>query len=184
MNEYEYHSASQTWSNTNTNIIRLPRNDWIQIRILFSSPEITESRIQISFGFPIMTKYEYHSASQKWSNTKYANTNFSQHFTFYNINASKNTSLSSLLVDCSLELEKELQKSNFLRHSPIRCCLDTWTGLYRLLLSDFSLLVRRNVRFTANNWQEFGSSDNPPVGTCSLVAGTNELAMLTNVRNY
>ena len=111
----------------------------------------------------------------------------SQHFIFYNINASQNTSSSSLFLDCSLELEydeKELQKSNFLRHSPIRCCLDTWTGLYRLLLSDSSLLVRRNVRFTANNWQEFGSSDNPPVGTCSLVAGTNELAMLTNVRNY
>ena len=86
-----------------------------------------------------------------------------------------------------LELKKdknELQKSNFLQHSAIRCCLDTWTGLYRLLLSDSSLLVRRNVRFTANNWQEFGSSDNPLVGTCSLVAGTNELAMLTNVRNY
>ena len=168
MNEYEYYSASQKWPNTNTNLIQFPRNHWIQI----------------SFGFPIMTKYEYHSASQKWSNIIYVNKNFSQHFTFYNINASKNTSLSSLLVDCSLELEKELQKSNFLQHSAIRCCLDTWTGLYRLLLSDSSLLVRRNVRFTANNWQEFGSSDNPPVGNCSLVAGTKELAMLTNVRNY
>ena len=43
------------WPKTNKNIIRFPRND----RIL----------IQISFGFPIMTKYEYHFASQKWSNT-------------------------------------------------------------------------------------------------------------------
>ena len=43
--------------NTNTNIIRLPKNDRIQIRILF--------------GFPKMTKYEYeyYSISQKWPNT-------------------------------------------------------------------------------------------------------------------
>ena len=99
----------------------------------------------------------------------------SQHFTLHNINASQNTSSSSIFVHWSLELEKdenELQRSNFLQHSPIRCCLDTWTGLYRLLLSDSSLLVRRNVRFTANNWQEFRIQ-----GTCSLVAGTKELAM-------
>ena len=51
--EYEYYSVTQKWPNTNTNIIRLPRND--QIRILF--------------GFPKMTEYKYHLASQKWSNS-------------------------------------------------------------------------------------------------------------------
>ena len=44
------------------NIIRFSRNDRIGI--------------QIAFGFPIMAKYKHHSASQKWSNTKYANKNF------------------------------------------------------------------------------------------------------------
>ena len=60
--KYKCYSASQKWPNTNTNIIRFPRNDRI--------------RIQISFGIPIMTKYEYHWASQKWSNTIQPNTNF------------------------------------------------------------------------------------------------------------
>ena len=40
--------------NTNTNIIRLPKNDRIGIQILW--------------GFPKMTDYEYHSSSQKWPN--------------------------------------------------------------------------------------------------------------------
>ena len=43
--EYEYYSGFQKWPNTNTNIIRLPKNDQIRIRILF--------------GFPKMTEYEY-----------------------------------------------------------------------------------------------------------------------------
>ena len=38
-------------------------------------PRNHQIQIQISFSFPIMTKYEYHSASQKWSNIIYANTN-------------------------------------------------------------------------------------------------------------
>ena len=55
--EYEYYSVSQKRPNTNmnTNIILLTKSD--QIRILF--------------GFPIMTEYKYHLASQKWSNTIY-----------------------------------------------------------------------------------------------------------------
>ena len=55
--EYEYYSVSQKWPNTNTNIIRFPKNDRIQIGILF--------------GFPKTTKYEYeyYSATQKWPNT-------------------------------------------------------------------------------------------------------------------
>ena len=40
--EYEYYSVSQKWPNTNTNIIRLPKNDRIRIRILFG----------LLFGFP------------------------------------------------------------------------------------------------------------------------------------
>ena len=51
--EYEYYSVSQNWPNTNTNIIRLPRND----------------QIPLLFGFPIMTEYKYYLASQKWSNS-------------------------------------------------------------------------------------------------------------------
>ena len=43
--EYEYHSVSQKWPNTNTNIIRILKNDRIRIQILFT--------------FPKMTKYEY-----------------------------------------------------------------------------------------------------------------------------
>ena len=55
--EYEYYSVAQKWPNTNTNIIRFPKNDRI--------------RIQILFGFPKMTKYEYeyYSVSQNWPNT-------------------------------------------------------------------------------------------------------------------
>ena len=45
------------WPNTNTNIIRLPKNDRIRIRILFGLPKMTEY------------EYEYYSASQKWPNT-------------------------------------------------------------------------------------------------------------------
>ena len=51
--EYEYYSVSQKRPSMNMNIIRLPRND----------------RIQILFGFPIMTEYKYNLASQKWSNS-------------------------------------------------------------------------------------------------------------------
>ena len=43
------------WRNTNTNIIRFPKNDQIRIRILF--------------GFSKMTEYEYYSVFQKWPNT-------------------------------------------------------------------------------------------------------------------
>ena len=50
--EYEYYSVSQKWPNTNTNIIRFPKNDRIQIGIFFSYPEMTDC------------EYEYHSASQ------------------------------------------------------------------------------------------------------------------------
>ena len=53
--EYKYYSVSQKWPNTNTNIIRFPKNDRIRIRILF--------------GYPEMTKYEYYWASQLWPNT-------------------------------------------------------------------------------------------------------------------
>ena len=49
----EYYSVAQKWPNTNTNIIRFPKND--PIRILF--------------GFPKMTQYEYYLVSQKWPNT-------------------------------------------------------------------------------------------------------------------
>ena len=59
MTEYdnEYYSVSRKQRNTNmnTNIILLTKSG--QIRILF--------------GFPIMTEYKYHLASQKWSNTIY-----------------------------------------------------------------------------------------------------------------
>ena len=48
--EYEYYSVSQKRPNTNTSFIRFPKNDRIQIRILF--------------GYPEMTEYEYYSASQ------------------------------------------------------------------------------------------------------------------------
>ena len=72
------------WPNTNTNIIRLPKNDRIRIRILFGFPKRTEYeyeyysasknyriRIRILFGFPKMTEYEYeyYSAAQKGPNT-------------------------------------------------------------------------------------------------------------------
>ena len=43
--EYEYYSVSQKWPNTNTNIIRSPKNDRIRIRILFGYPEMTEYRV-------------------------------------------------------------------------------------------------------------------------------------------
>ena len=45
------------WPNTNTNIIRLPKNDRIRIRILFGFPKMTEY------------EYEYYSAFQKGPNT-------------------------------------------------------------------------------------------------------------------
>ena len=81
------------WPNTNTNIIRLPKNYRIRIRILFGFPKMTEYeyeyysasqkwpntntniirlpendriRIRILFGFPKMTEYEYYSDSQKY----------------------------------------------------------------------------------------------------------------------
>jgi len=53
--EYEYYSGSQKLPNTNTNIIRFPKNYRIQIRLLF--------------GFPKMNEYEYYSAFQKGPNT-------------------------------------------------------------------------------------------------------------------
>ena len=55
--EYEYYSASQKWPNTNTNIIRFPKNDRIRIRILFGFPKRTEY------------EYEYYSVFQIWPNT-------------------------------------------------------------------------------------------------------------------
>ena len=45
------------WPNTNTNIIRLPKNDRIRIRILFGFTKMTEY------------EYEYYSVFQKWPNT-------------------------------------------------------------------------------------------------------------------
>ena len=45
--EYEYNSVSQKWPITNTNIIRFPKDDRIRIRILFGFPKI---RIRIIFG--------------------------------------------------------------------------------------------------------------------------------------
>ena len=53
--EYEYYLAFQKWPNTNTNIIRRPKNDRIRIRILF--------------GVPKMTEYEYYPIFQKCPNT-------------------------------------------------------------------------------------------------------------------
>ena len=38
--EYEYFSVSQKWPNTNMNIFRFPKNDWIEIWILFIYPFI------------------------------------------------------------------------------------------------------------------------------------------------
>ena len=61
--EYEYYSVSQKLPNTNTNIIRFPKNDRIRIRILFGFPKMTEY------------EYEYYSAFQKGPNT---NTNIIQ----------------------------------------------------------------------------------------------------------
>ena len=55
--EYEYYSVSQKWPNTNTNIIRFPKNDRIRIWILFGFPKMTEY------------EYEYYSDTQKWPNT-------------------------------------------------------------------------------------------------------------------
>ena len=40
--EYEYYSVSQKWPNTNTNIIWFLKNDRVQIQILFGYPEMTE----------------------------------------------------------------------------------------------------------------------------------------------
>ena len=45
------------WPNTNTNIIRFPKDGRIWIRILFGCPKMTEY------------EYEYYRATQKWSNT-------------------------------------------------------------------------------------------------------------------
>ena len=45
------------WPNTNTNIIRVPKNDRIWIRILFGFPKLTEY------------EYEYYSGFQIWPNT-------------------------------------------------------------------------------------------------------------------
>ena len=61
--EHEYYSVSQKWPNTNTNIIRFPKNDRIRIRILFDLPKITEY------------EYEYYSVTQKWPNTEYSKKN-------------------------------------------------------------------------------------------------------------
>ena len=55
--EYEYYLVSQKWPNTNTNIIRFPKNDWIRIRIIFG--------LKISTEY----EYEYYSGFQKWPNT-------------------------------------------------------------------------------------------------------------------
>ena len=45
------------WPNTNTNIIRVPKNYRIRIRILFGFPKLTEY------------EYEYYSGFQNWPNT-------------------------------------------------------------------------------------------------------------------
>ena len=83
--EYEYYSVSQKWPNTNTNIIRFPKNDRIWIQILFVSqkwpntntniirfPKNDRMRIRILFGFPKITQYEYeyHLATQKLTRYK------------------------------------------------------------------------------------------------------------------
>ena len=54
--EYECYLAFQKWPNTNPNIIRLPKNDRIRIRILFGFPKMTEY------------EYEYYSVFQKCPN--------------------------------------------------------------------------------------------------------------------
>ena len=54
------------WPNTNTNIIRLSKNDRIRIRILFDFPKMTEY------------EYEYYSAFQKWPNTNTNNIRLSK----------------------------------------------------------------------------------------------------------
>ena len=73
------------WPNTNTNIIRLFKNDRIRIRILFGLKKATEYeyeyysvwksnriRIRILFGLKKATEYEYYSV---WKNRPNTNTN-------------------------------------------------------------------------------------------------------------
>ena len=50
--EYEYYSATQTWPDTNTNIIWIPNND--QIQLSFGLPKMIEYYIQIQIlvSFP------------------------------------------------------------------------------------------------------------------------------------
>ena len=67
--DYEYYSVSQKLSNTNTNIIRFPKNDRIQIRISLSFPKITIYKYEYYSVFQMTEyKYKYYSATQKWSN--------------------------------------------------------------------------------------------------------------------
>ena len=68
--EYEYYSTFQKWPNTNTNIIRLSKNDRIRIRIIFGFPKMNEY------------EYEYYSVWKKHPNT---NTNIIRHGNFYRI---------------------------------------------------------------------------------------------------
>ena len=73
------------WRNTNTNIIRVPKNDRIQIRILFGFPKLTEY------------EYEYYSDFQKWPNT---NTNI--------IRLPKNDQIRIRILLDSLKIKKNL----------------------------------------------------------------------------
>ena len=52
--EYEYYSVTQKWPNMNSNIIRLPDND----------------QIQISFGFPKKIEYYIYKDKFCWASQK------------------------------------------------------------------------------------------------------------------
>ena len=102
--EYEYYSASQKGPNTNTNIIRLLKNDRIRIRILFD--------------FPKMTEYEYYSVSQKGTNT---NTNI--------IRFSKNDRI-RILFGFSKIHSKE--KSNKCKQCEMQSCMHVYILIHKV----------------------------------------------------
>ena len=104
--EYEYYLASQKGPNTNTNIIRLLKNDRIRIRILFD--------------FPKMTEYEYYSVSQKGTNTN-MNTNI--------IRFSKNDR-TRILFGFSKIHSKE--KSNKCKQCEMQSCMHVYILIHKV----------------------------------------------------
>ena len=69
--EYEYFSATQKWpnTNTNTNIIQLPNNDWIQI----------------SFGIPKMIEFYWQMQILRGSQKKASKTSSEAHKVMLNL---------------------------------------------------------------------------------------------------